>query len=305
MSSNEMERYLRFHMNLGMLDGKQIVPQASPLIIHFCNYAMYSEKESKILIFPSYQEVIMWMRKPAIFTPTMFGSFAYGQGFFLYEYKGWEYIHHSGGLPPYQTLLSIFPQQNLSIFTASNIGPLQLDPTVLHAFIFETLNGADNPEHEASIVAEAWKLRQEQKKKTKNTDLQTFLKEKASCFLKGTDPASEPIGKYGSGAAGDAEIVEKWNEETNQTGLYLTYGKHGNGWVKLVEFSIYRIVFDTDIISQGFNGQLDLFWLVGNAECIEFILLEGEEFVSFGVFYAGVSLDKLPPIPWLPESCPA
>lgn len=246
----------------------------------------------------------MWMRKPSIHLPIEYGEvgFAYGLGFFMSQYKGWEHIQHSGGLPPYESLLSMFPAKKLSVFTSSNIGPIKLNPHVLHAFIFETFNGADNAEQEARIVGDAWKFIEENKKEKVEKRLEKFLKDKASRY-RPIVRADELVGEFGNGAAGDAAIVEKWNNDTGATGLYVTYGKHGTGWLEAMwpPNPIYKITFDSDIL-QDFYGADNLFWLVGDAESIEFLVVLNGEFESFGVFKAGVSLDKLPPIPWQPDS---
>lgn len=86
-------------------------------------------------------------------------------------------------------------------------------------------------------------------------------------------------------------------------GLYIQYGKWATGWLEHVEGPIYKILFDTDIM-QYFAGLQDLFYLRVDNDEIEFIAIADGEESSQGKFKFGVSLDKLPPIPWLPESCP-
>lgn len=104
---------------------------------------------------------------------------------------------------------------------------------------------------------------------------------------------------------GEAEISEKWNNETNQTELFLTYGKWGHGWMEHVEGITYKIHFVTDLIQDealGFPAS-ETFIRAFN-ETLEFFgTIPGSGVMSFGKFQVGVSLDKLPPIPWLPGSC--
>lgn len=249
----------------------------------------------------------MWMRKPAIFTPATFGSFACGQGLFMSRYREWEYLQHSGGAHPFTSLMSLFTTHNLSVFACSNTGRIQTDVSALHAFILETLNGADDAADQARIVMNEWKLKEEKKKKDMEKAMEKFLKEQASRLGKRAGREEEPLGNYGNGAAGELEIVRKQNE-FGQSQLYMMYGKHGTGWLGPVwpGVNLYLIDFDSDLM-QHFFGATGKFWLVGDLEAVEIYWMDNDlaAAVSYGVFKAGVSLDKLPPIPWLPDSCPA
>lgn len=231
-----------------------------------------------------------------------FDGFAYGQGLIISEHDGWEYIKHGGDIAPYHSLLSLFPAQNLSIFTSTNQGPLRIDRKVLHSFIFDTLRGAADAEEKAKKACDKWLSKEETKKKNREKAYEIFLKENVSSHIK--RKAGELVGKYGSGAAGDAEITEKWNNETSEMGLYLKYGKWSTGWLEPAGQNFYKIIFDTEIL-RDFYEVVSNFFLRVDEDVIEFVGIVNGEQVSFGKFRLGVTLDKLPPVPWPSDSCRA
>lgn len=143
-----------------------------------------------------------WTRKPAIHNEPVQYAFAYGQALFLSQYRGWEYIHHGGDFSPYHSLMSWFPAQNLSIFTSTNQGPLKVDRTVLHTFIWEVMNGAEDAEARAKQVWDELELKEKANKKDQGEAVRDFVNK--SIALGGHVPkrAEELVGEYGSGAAG-------------------------------------------------------------------------------------------------------
>lgn len=256
------------------------------------------------IYFPTYQEVMLWIRQPAIYT-RLYRSYAYGQGLFFAEYEGQEYFHHGGSSPPFESDMSFYPAHNLSIFTSSNMGPVRLDQRVLHTFILETFMGAEDAEEKAKRVADEWKSSEEMKQKAQAKEQEKIWNEMVSRYGNGAGRA-EPLGKYGNGAQGELELIMK-EDEFGREQLYLMYGKLGNGWLDplMPGGGLYLITFESDVMD-GFyrSGQ---FWLSGGEEAVAIIymfsdLLPGQ---NFGEFWAGVSLDKLPPIPWEPDSCRA
>ncbi len=151
-----------------------------------------------------------WMTKPSAIMPEIpykqsengiIGhTFGYGLGLMLAAYDGFEYIQHGGYFPPYHTLMSLFPTQNLGIFTSTNEGLAYVDASVLHAFIFELLRGSSNAKE---IALQQWsklKAIKEEKKSKEEKVLETFLNEK-----KNSSPVyaeDDIVGKYGSGGSG-------------------------------------------------------------------------------------------------------
>ncbi|ODN01540.1 Protein flp, partial [Orchesella cincta] len=206
---NDMDKYLRFHLNEGQIGNSQIIPK----------------------------DVMLWLTKSSISVP-LFGyksseddvevinTFAYGLGFFLASLDGWQLTEHSGSVPPYTAQLSLFPKQKIGIFMGMHEGPLWVSPMVVHGFIFDILRGVNSTTATEKALKLIEKARQKQESKVKQ--------EKVALFRK---PAQEKrnwaeiVGKYGSGSSGDLEIIEKLNDQTNATQLYLNAGKWYRGWL--------------------------------------------------------------------------
>lgn len=156
-----------------------------------------------------------WLIQPANSLPLMLykstdadlvaNTFGYGLGLMLASYDGWEYIHHGGYFPPYRSLMSLFPSQKLAIFTSGNEGPVQVDPVILHAFIFEVLRGTSD-EAATEKVNRMWdthKAIKEEREKKKQKTLKRFLEENTNKRTStGFNHADDIVGKYGSGASG-------------------------------------------------------------------------------------------------------
>lgn len=255
-----------------------------------------------------------WTRKPSIFVNDQalpqsvpVKKHAYGLGLQIATYDGGEYIHHGGRVPPYAALLSLFPGKNLGIFTGSQEMPLNVDQMILHTYIYDLINDKKNAEQRAKNFTKAFRKQESFKMESQKETISKYITE-----LQETPNDKEPrndewIGEYGNGASGNFEIVEKWNDDTNTTELYIIYGRFAHGWLEHVGVETFRIVPTTDMVQ-------DYYILTGNKESINFItrvnndtlqmfiLFQGME-IDYGKFTLGITLDKLPPIPWSPESC--
>lgn len=255
-----------------------------------------------------------WLLKPAIQMPAVAlkqsddqligAAYSYGMGFFLGHLDGWEYNYHGGDWSPYVSLMSLLPSQNLGIYTSVNEGPLMLDRIVPHAFIFELLKGTPAKEAREKAMNRIEKLRKRMKIRRERGRENILEQHKG----KGVKSIEEIVGKYGSGSGGDLEIYEKLNPVTNITQLYVDYGKWNKGWMESVGGDLYEISWDTDIDQFYWTmGELlgKVMIVVGN-DSIKFVTPNfggNLELTELGTFWRDVSLDKLPPIPWDPESC--
>ncbi|CAL8109666.1 unnamed protein product [Orchesella dallaii] len=282
-TANDMARYMRFLLNLGNIDGQQVVPE----------------------------DVMKWMTKPAIaMAPFTFktseeqrlaSSMAYGLGLMLANYDGWQFVHHGGYFPPYNTLLSLFPEKKIAVFSSSNQGPLLLDSAVLSTFIYDTLAGLNNATEKAIERLESQRVSFAQKISKRDEAVTKFVEKSKSVKKQNEDI----IGKYGSGSSGDVEIFEKFNNQTNATGIYLSYGRWAQAWMENIGGFAYYLTWDSDLIQDNYAGGD----LIGAAYAIvyngtlDILFPAGEELQSMGKFELGVSLDVLPEVPWAPDSC--
>ncbi|CAL8109669.1 unnamed protein product [Orchesella dallaii] len=284
---NDMIKYMQFHLNLGRVKEVQIIPE----------------------------DAMRWLRKPAIHVPSLgfkhatdekiADVFAYGLGLRLGTYDGWQYIQHTGYFPPYYSHMSLFPDLKIGIFTTTNQGPVEVDSLVLHTFIFETLRGTENAVEKAM---QNWKEIKTKSRKAYNEREKAF----SEVLLQSKKPEIHQsfkniVGNYGSGGSGDLEVLEKFNNITNTTALYMRYGKWAKGWLEEVGNDMYKIIWDTDIIQDYYAaGERDSgnYAVIRNGN-LEFVqsAFEGLILPFLGNFKLGVSLETLPTIPWDSDSC--
>ncbi|CAL8129100.1 unnamed protein product [Orchesella dallaii] len=282
---NDMAKYMRFQLNLGIIDGKRIIPE----------------------------NVMKWITTPAIVrTPFTFktseeGQFisymGYGLGLNIGSYEGWQHIYHSGHFAPYSALMSLFPEKNLGIFTGSNQGLTLVDVKVVHHFIYDVLSHVANASEKALA-----RLRHEQNlladgKLGRNDGVTNFLESVKNKEVKNQDNI---LGQYGSGDLGDVEIFERFNTEKETNGIYLSYGKWAQAWLNNVGEGIYSLEWDSDIVEDGYaQGDMsggETFARIENGT-LEFLSPAGDTLVPLGKFEFGLRFDSLPPIPWAPDSC--
>ncbi|CAL8109668.1 unnamed protein product [Orchesella dallaii] len=280
---NDMARYLRFHLNLGLIDDKQVIPES----------------------------IMRWMTKPSNALPV--SSFktseedrivtlmAYGLGLVVASYDGWQHVQHSGYFPPYSSFMSLFPEKKIGIFTSSNQSPALIDSGIIHTLVYDLLIGVNDASTKALRHLEYKRKEHMQLIERRDENVAKFLQKYAL-----TEKQDEDIfGNYGSGIAGDVEISERFNDQTNTTGIYMSYGRWGQAWLEHVGGVTYSVTWISDIVQDLYaagernstmhstinNGILEIFMPVGDT-------------LSFmGRFELGVNLDTLPPIPWAPDSC--
>ncbi|ODM87483.1 hypothetical protein Ocin01_19198, partial [Orchesella cincta] len=221
-----MTRYMRFHLNFGSLDGKQVLPEA----------------------------VMRWMTKPAIVAPwfafksseeeKVTSYLGYGLGLFLGQHGGWQYVYHGGFWAPYLTRMSLFPKKKVAVFTSANQGPASMNHVGVHTFIYDTLTGVNNGTEKASERLE--KLRVEQARQVNEpVDAVPKFMQTITTATKQNEDIS---GKYGSGSSGNVEIFEKFNHQTDTTGIYMSYGRLAQAWLENIGGAYYRLIWDSDVI---------------------------------------------------------
>ncbi|ODN01571.1 Protein flp [Orchesella cincta] len=280
---NDMARYLRFHLNLGSIDGNQVIPE----------------------------DIMRWMTKPSNALPIsafktseedrIITLMAYGLGLSIASYDGWQYVQHSGSFPPYSSFMSLFPEKKVGIFSNTNQGPVLADVRILHTFIYDTLIGVNDATEKA---LKALRNHQAEPRKLTEKGARVVTEFLQKC-TKTRSQNEVIIGNYGSGIQGDIEISERFNNQTNATGLYMDYGKWTQAWLEHVEGDTYKLIWDTVMIQDFYaNGDpTGLVYSTFKNGTLEILMPMGDALMSMGKFELGVSLDTLPPIPWAPDSC--
>lgn len=104
---------------------------------------------------------------------------------------------------------------------------------------------------------------------------------------------------------GDVEVFEKFNNQTNATGLFVSYGKWYKGWLEHIGGPSYQIKWTTDVVQDNYaqGEKSGLGYLRIQNETLEFLAPSPEGMSVLGKFKLGVSLDILPVVPWTPNSC--
>lgn len=95
----DMLKWLRFNLNNGNVDGKQLISE----------------------------DILKQMHSPQIpcklwpweFDEVQFSS--YGLGWFIDSYRGKKHVNHSGGIDGFSSYISFFPEENLGIVILSNL----------------------------------------------------------------------------------------------------------------------------------------------------------------------------------------
>jgi len=283
---NDMAKYMRFLLNYGTIDGKEIIPRA----------------------------VGEWMAKPSNMYPgyafkqseedIIINQFGYALGLFLSDYDGWLYVQHGGYFPPYRSQMSLYPTKNLAVFSSSNVGPAWVDPMVLHAFIFETIARNPNAAENAMKLKENLDAEKELKKMNAEKEFKTIYD--AAVEKGSSQKAADIVGQYGSGSGGQVEVSEKFNEARNATEYYLKYGRWYSGYLQDVAGGfLFKIDFDTDVVTDDYASGSDtsLGHALFNDDELLFITITPDASAITGRFKLGVRMDLLPPVPWAPDSC--
>lgn len=258
-----------------------------------------------------------WLSKVAIHIPSsspakmtdadyVFNTYGYGLGLILASQDGYYYNLHNGYLPPYGSQMSLYPGLKLGIFTASNQGLFSvISPQSLHVFLMETARGSTDANEKTQKIVDIFKrvwAYLQSVNGNKQGAIDKFLEETA----KGEQAdVSEILGLYGSPTGGDLILKEKFNEDTNSTGIYLSYGKWVKAWVEGLGGTVYKLIWDSDIVQDGYAS--------GTTTYLEFITIKNGTLTFYWdlsgtlqpwvKFQYGASLDMLPTVPWDAGSC--
>jgi CubicO group peptidase (beta-lactamase class C family) len=272
-SPADMKKYLSFQLNLGNVNGTQIVPRA----------------------------VMRWLRKPT--NPFNFngyesgsskvnGDLAYGLGLNIGFYEGTRMLQHGGFWPPYASQMTLYPDLNLGIFSSSN-GPGRLDGygyLTLHNSIAALFLGTKTIEEAKQDLEDAMnKGKARSKGKSK-------LKSKVCKQCITVSPEKIP-GVYGNPSQGDLQIIV--NESDPKGRLRLLYGSWGSAYVRETNDSRLLLEWDSDVVSD--------FWAAGGPYPNYYLNYLNDD--SFYIedrnypYTRNATFETLPAIPWAPGSC--
>lgn len=96
----DMLKWLRLHLNKGMVNGKQIISEKTIMQLHFPQIPC---------------QLMPWM-----FDEVQFSS--YGLGWFIESYRGRKHINHGGNIDGFCSYISFIPEENIGVVILSNLG---------------------------------------------------------------------------------------------------------------------------------------------------------------------------------------
>lgn len=299
---NDMLRFMQFQLDLGKLDGKQVVPP---------NIMRWLLKPSNV--YPG----MKFKRAARSSSSVVISDYSLGLGLFTGAHNSWEKISHGGYFPPYRAELSWYPALKLGIFTSTHQAPGLIGRGLpLHAFIVEAIRGNGNAENVAMDLMKQQKLKVENERKNNRKSLKYWLGqfEKLPEQNINHNLMARVIGTYGNAASGEVEIFRKYNVVNKKVELYLSHGKWVKGWMESVASSatgdvVFKVHWDSDFVQDYYvEGDKDAVGYVTISKTGGLRLMDswsGNEELSPALFEKGlqINIDNLDPAPWKSDQC--
>ncbi|KAJ6645759.1 Gigasin-6 [Pseudolycoriella hygida] len=290
-TANDMAKYMNFHLNLGLVDGRQIVPA------NVMNW----------LYTVGYPFDFRGGRTDEIGS-IVYGDLGTAQGLFSTLYDGWNIIHHGGYWPPYHCDMRLFQATRIGVFICAN-GPGVIFNFPTHEItaysIFELIRGSTKSIEQilSSKVNLGKPFVEHQFAYGHRTNrAPTVLHHKQ---IRTTVEPEDVLGVYGHPYDGDVTI--RYDPETNNTALQVFFSDWAYGRLEQVPgfnttFSIeWQTSFNDHFYSYPFP--IPSFWV--DFGVVDTALFRGGEFDLYDEFeyVKNATLDTFPPIPWPPTSC--
>ncbi|XP_021963681.1 uncharacterized protein LOC110859117 isoform X2 [Folsomia candida] len=284
-SAQDMMKYMQFQLNLGNVGGQQIVPEA---VMGW-------------LTAPSNLQVAGFIKTGDNPNATVDLNLAYGLCLNVGVYDGWLRVSHGGYIPPYESLMHLFPSLNLGIFVTMN-GPgtaaASAEPVnALLNKIFDILQG--NTKRGSKVASHSFSdltvgpypiIRERKENKVEGL-----------AQVKRIEP-EEAVGVFGSGFNGEMSLTMRTNPSGGQQ-LYVEYGVWGHGWLTQTSNATFTIEWDNDYWMLAWSNQVgptEVILYFVDADTIQFW---DNGFQSATNFERGLRVDDLPEIPYAPDSC--
>lgn len=299
---NDMLRFMRFQLNLGKLDGTQIVPE---------NIMQWLLKPSNV--YPN----MKFKRATSSSSSVVISHYSIGLGLFTGAHNSWEKISHGGYFPPYRAELSWYPALKLGIFTSTHQAPGLIGRGLpLHAFIVEAIRGNEYAENVAMDLMKQQIMEVENERKNNRKSLKYWLGqfEKLPEQNMNNNLVSRVIGTYGNAASGEVEIISKYNVVNKKVELYLRHGKWVKGWMESVGSSatgdvVFEVNWDSDFVQDYYvEGDIDAVGYVSISKTGGLRLMDSwsqNKELSTALFQKGmqINIDKLDPVPRKSDQC--
>ena len=125
--SEDMMKWVSFHLNMGLVDGKQVISRENMFEMHKMNMLCGEMMEPNVRTAPE-----------SDVTPVS----AYGLGWGVDIYRGRKCVNHSGGIDGFITYTAFFPELNCGLFLSVNKFEMFL-PLVVKNMVQDILLGCE------------------------------------------------------------------------------------------------------------------------------------------------------------------
>ncbi|CAG7726550.1 unnamed protein product [Allacma fusca] len=276
-SASDMKNYLLFQLNLGTVNGKQLVPK---------NVMQWLRKPTNPFNFNGYQSGSSQVN----------GDIAYGMGLNIGFFEGTRMVQHGGYWAPYASQMTLYPDLNIGIFSSAN-GPGRLDGyshNDLHnalAALFLGKKSVEDIKQELTDLLRKGEKDVFSEKSTSENDNDICQE----CIQ--AVPENIP-GVYGNPSQGDLEII--LDESDPKGRLRMQYGTWGKAYIRETsDANKLLLEWDSDVVSD--------FWAASGTFPKHYLnFIDNDNFYIEDRLYPytrNATLNTLPAIPWAPGSC--
>ncbi|XP_037047961.1 uncharacterized protein LOC119082550 [Bradysia coprophila] len=289
-TSNDMAKYMNFHLNNGRVGDRQIVPE---------NVMRWLYSTSNAFDFQGGRTEDDSM---------VYGNLGAALGLFSGLYDGWSVIFHDGYWPPYHCEMRLFPATQIGVFICVN-GPGLIIDYPMHENvilnIFELARGTN--------ISLAELLSKKVNIAKPNIEHQLFKEHKTnraatalhhSQIRSRVEPA-DVLGVYGHPINGDLSIRYAPGTGNTTLQLYLSEWTFGRLQPFTGSNTTFSIEWDTTIMDHFYSypWAVPNFWI--DFGIVDTALLRLGELDLYGEFefVKNATLDTFPSIPWTPGSC--
>ena len=183
----EMIRYARFHLDLGKVDGLQVLSAGNALRL----------QRPELMIPP---DALGPLHAPV---EGELGRVSYGMGFFVTTYRGRPLVWHSGSIDGFSALMSLLPEEKVGIVVLANLSGNRPAPIAITRRILDRILGLEP----IDWVARAKGFERDAEK----AEAERKAKEANEADPTGPEPPSHPwddyAGTYEHPAYGSAEVA--------------------------------------------------------------------------------------------------
>ena len=135
----DLGRYLQFHMNRGMLDGKQLLSENNAVQMQIPQMVIQQA--------PPFPEL---------------GTEAYGMGFFVWSYRGHKLVEHGGNIDGFSAEFGFLPQDGIGVAVLANLDGTGM-PEATMFNVFDRLLGLEQVPWSQRILSQEQQAKQAEK----------------------------------------------------------------------------------------------------------------------------------------------